>query len=143
MYAKKTSVPVERSKLEIESILKKYGASSFGYMNQQQGAVILFELNGKRIRFLLPLPPYPSQNATNKAIEEHNQLCRSKWRSLVLCIKAKLESASSNITTLEQEFMAHIVLPNGRTVGEVMIPQIEASYEDNKMPPMLSSGFKE
>lgn len=140
MYAAKTAVPIDRSKAEIEKILEKYGASAFGYMSQESGSVVMFEIAGKRIRFVLPLPKYPASNATNKAITEHQQLCRSKWRSLVLCIKAKLESVSSGITTLEQEFMAHIVLPSGATVGQVMLPQIEKSYETNEMPPLLNSG---
>lgn len=137
MYAEKTRVPIDQSKAEIEKILAKYGASSFGYVTKAQGAVVMFEVHKRRIQFTLPLPEYPSDNATNRDISDHQQLCRSKWRSLVLCIKSKLESVSSGITTLEQEFMAHIVLPSGVTVGQVMIPQIEKSYETNKMPPLL------
>lgn len=142
MYASKTAVPIDRSKAEIETILKKYGASAFGYMTQNSSSLIMFEVHGKRIQFSLPLPPYPKENSTNKALSDHAQLCRSKWRSLVLCIKAKLESVSAGITTLEQEFMAHIVLPSGVTVGQVMLPQIEKSYETNEMPPLLIEAAK-
>lgn len=136
-YAEKTEVTVDRSKTEIERILSKYEASAFGFMTQKDGAVILFELHGKRVRFSLPLPAYPDSRATNQALSKYQQVCRSKWRSLTLCIKAKLESVDSGITTLEQEFMAQIVLPSGATVGEVMLPQIEKSYSTNKMPPLL------
>lgn len=65
---------------------------------------------------------------------------RRRWRCLVIAIKAKLECVESGITTLEDEFMAHIVLPNGQTVGHVMLPQINASYEDGEMPPLLGYG---
>jgi len=54
-----------------------------------------------------------------------------------LAIKAKLECVEAGITTLEQEFMAHILLPNGSTVGEVVLPEIEASYQNKTMPPLL------
>jgi len=136
-YAQSTHVPIDRSQSEIKKILSKYGAGGFAYGESGIQAVVMFELAGRRIKFLLPMPHKPSQNATQASIKTYEQLCRSRWRCLVLAIKAKLECVASGITTLEQEFLAHIVLPNGQTVGTVMIPQIAASYESGKMPPLL------
>lgn len=101
--------------------------------------MVMFELEGRRIRFMLPLPQSPVANTyrSAKTVAAYEQLMRSRWRSLVLGIKAKLECVDSKITTLEQEFLAHIVLPNGATVGEVMAPQIEHAYQNNEMPPLL------
>ncbi len=139
-YAEKTSVPVDRSQGEIKKILAKYGASGFAYGEQGNRSVVMFEMAARRIKFILPMPNPPSPNATQASIKTYEQLCRSRWRCLVLAIKAKLECVESGITTLEQEFMAHIVLPNGRTVGEVMTPQIESAYGNGKMPPLLGYG---
>jgi len=36
-----------------------------------------------------------------------------------------------------KEFMAHIVLPNGQTVGEAVTPRIEQAYQTGEMPPLL------
>ena len=33
--------------------------------------------------------------------------------------------------------MAHIVLPDGKTVGQLMRPQIITAYDTGKMPPLL------
>lgn len=132
-YASDTKVPVSRSQVEVQTVLKKYGATGFAYGEQGPLNLVMFEMQGRRIKFILPMPiqrECPSQ----KFFE---QKCRSQWRALVLAIKAKLQSVESGITTLEQEFMAHIVLPSGQTVGEVMIPQIELSYQNKKMPPLL------
>lgn len=136
-YAEKTSVPVDRSQAEIKKILTKYGATAFAFAEGSNNAMMMFELKGKRIMFKLPLPQKCSSSATQASIKTYEQICRSKWRSLVLGIKAKLECVASEITTLEQEFMAQIVLPNGQTVGDVMIPQISDSYKNNQMPPLL------
>lgn len=136
-YAKNTSVPIDRSQGEIRKIITKHGASGFVFGEQGELAVIGFELQGRRIKFLLPMPTPPSKNATQASIKTYEQLCRSKWRCLVLAIKAKLECVEGGITTLEQEFMAHIVLPNGQTVGQAVLPQISQSYKDGKMPPLL------
>lgn len=94
--------------------------------------MIMFELGGKRIKFTLPLP-----SSVDLSTKKWEQLHRTRWRCLLLAIKAKLECVESKITTLEQEFMAHIMLPNGSTVGETMLPQIEKTYTSGKMPPML------
>ena len=137
MYASKTSVPVDRSQAEIKKILSKYGATAFAFAEGNGNAMLMFELKNRRIMFKLPLPTPPTPNASTATVKTYEQICRSRWRSLVLGIKAKLECVSSGITTLEQEFMAHIVLPNGATVGDVMVPQIAMSYERNEMPPLL------
>lgn len=136
-YASKTSVPIDRSQAEIKKILSKYGATGFAYGEQGTRAVVMFEMAARRIKFILPMPNPPSPNATLASTKTYEQLCRSRWRCLVLAIKAKLECVESGITTLEQEFMAHIVLPNGKTVGEAVIPQIAQSYTDGHMPPLL------
>lgn len=136
-YAEKTSVPIDRSQSEIRKILGKHGATGFAYGEQGPLSIVMFELAGRRIKFILPMPTAPSKNATQASIRTFDQLCRSRWRCLVLAIKAKLECVESGITTLEQEFMAHIVLPSGATVGQVMLPQIESSYRSGKMPPLL------
>lgn len=136
-YAVKTSVPIERSQNEIRKVLGKYKATAFAYGEQGDLSLVQFEMAGRRIKFVLPMPHSPSQNATQASIKTYDQLCRSRWRCLVLAIKAKLECVESGITTLEQEFMAHIVLPNGKTVGDVMSPQIQIAYDQKKMPPLL------
>jgi len=47
----------------------------------------------------------------------HDQACRVRWRGVVLLLKGKLEIVRLGISTVEREFMADLVLPNGRTLG--------------------------
>lgn len=53
------------------------------------------------------------------------------------CIKAKLESIESGIETFEDAFLAHIMMPDGATVGEHAKPMIARSYESGTMQPLL------
>lgn len=143
MYAENTSVPVDRSQGEIKKILTKYGATAFGFAEAADRAMVQFEMKGRRIKFILPMPVHGKQKnkkGWTMGQDQVAQLCRSRWRALVIAIKAKLECVESGITTLEQEFMAHIVLPSGQTVGDVMTPQIEQSYQTKQMPPLLGMG---
>lgn len=67
---------------------------------------------------------------------------RTRWRALLLVIKAKLEAVESNIATFEDEFLAHVLLPNQQTVAEYIGPTVAQIYETGRMPParQLTSG---
>lgn len=52
-------------------------------------------------------------------------------------IKAKLEVVESGISVLDEEFLAQIVLPDGSTAGDFLVPQIERVYESGDMPKMI------
>lgn len=154
-YASDTTVSSEKSQAEIRTILNRYGASKFGYLEEENRAAIMFEIHNRRIRFILPLPsrtdkqflftPHRHQQRSIEAQHEaYEQAIRQRWRALTLALKAKLEAVESGIATFEEEFMAYVMLPSGQTVGEWMQPQIAASYESGKMPPlMLSAGEPE
>lgn len=132
-FASTTSVPVARTQDEIRNLLLKYGATGFMFGQGQGQALVMFEMKSRRIKFILPLP----KNLNSKS---EQQLERTRWRCLLLAIKAKLECASTGITTFEQEFMAHIVMPNGLTVAENITTQIDSAYKSGQMPPLLGAG---
>lgn len=152
-YAVNTSVSIAKTKADIEELIQKAGASQFVSGYRDNLAVIGFSLSDRQIRFVLPLPEKNSpefqltpgrkqKRSEEQAYAAWEQSCRSRWRSLFLVIKAKLEAVDSGISTIEREFFYDIVLPNGKTVGELMAPQIEDAYTTGKMPallPMLDS----
>lgn len=146
-YAEGTSVASDRSRAEIERILERYGATSFMYGWQQGSAVVAFEANGRRIRFILPLPARDDDafmytaagrvRAETSRREAYEQAVRQRWRALALVIKAKLEAVESGISEFDSEFLANIVLPDNSTAGEFMLPQIDEVYRTGRMPALL------
>ena len=131
--------------------MTRYGATEFVYGTKPEWAVVAFKMVGRQIRFMLPLPDrnspefteyqrgYSTYQRTPEATYKlHEQAIRQKWRALALVIKAKLEAVESGITEFEDEFLAHIVLPNGQTMGEFAKPQIAQAYESGDMPPLLT-----
>lgn len=150
-YARNTQVSAERSRAEIERTLRRYGASTFGYANKEGAAMVEFTIGNRRIRFILPMPSMSDESythnsrgrarATDAAIKLWEQATRQKWRALALVVKAKLEAVESGITTLEQEFLAHIVIPGGKTVGDVFIPRIQQAYATGKVPALEWEGM--
>lgn len=147
-YAQGTTVSSDKSRAEIEATLRRYGATSFMYGSAPDRAVIAFEALDRRVRFELPMPSpldvafvmTPGRKKTRTTTQAHaawEQACRQKWRALALCIKAKLEAVESGITTFEAEFLAHIVLPNGRTVHDEVAPTVSIAYQSGKVVPLL------
>lgn len=146
-YAERTEVSSDRSRAEIERTLRRYGATAFAYGWDSQAATLMFEIAARRILFRLPMPnptearftrtPTGKDRSPSAAEAAFEQAVRQRWRALALVIKAKLEAVTAGITTVEQEFLAHIVMPDGRTVGEHARPAIASAYETGDMPPML------
>jgi len=148
-FAANTSVSVDRSKIEIERTLTRYGAEQFMSGWREGQAVIAFRLNNRLVRFTLPLPDKnsndfrltPTGRARRNSAEVEKlweQACRQRWRALALTIKAKLEAIECGIATFEEEFLAHIVLPSGKgTVKDWLLPQIQKLYETGKMPVLI------
>ena len=148
-YAENTTVPADRSRAEIERTLQRYGADGFMYGWEATRAVIQFSAHDRYIRFVIEMPdredfaltPARGNRRSEDAIQSaFEQASRQRWRALALVIKAKLEAVAANITTFESEFLAHILLPDGTTVGDWVQPQVAAAYETGNMPKMLPMG---
>ncbi|MDD7812601.1 hypothetical protein PP713_08530 [Mycobacterium sp. CSUR Q5927] len=147
-YAADTSVSTERSRAEIERTLRRWGADQFMYGWTDQAAVVGFVMQGRQVKFVVPMPDRndrkfthtPSRGTRRSATqheEAYEQACRQRWRALNLVIKAKLEAVESGISTFDVEFLGHLVLPNGQTVADTVVPRVVEAYETNTMPTLL------
>jgi len=147
-YAKNTDVSPDKTLMEIQATLKRYQASKFGFIDEGDKIGVAFEMSGRRVRFVLPLPkpgdpvtrnkgggPQGNRGAYNANLYE--QAVRQCWRALLLCIKAKLESVEARIETFDEAFMAQLILPSGETMAQWAIPQLAKAFESGKMPPLL------
>ena len=151
-YASDTSVSSDRSQAEIKSTLQRYGASRYAFFEEDERSAIVFKFNHRRLRFDLPLPSrtadgfvyrfYDGKKTDSvlpigKQRDKWEQACRQRWRALALAIKAKLEAVESGITTFEEEFLAHIVMPNGKTIGEHIVPQVPQICDTGVLPKLI------
>lgn len=123
-YAQNTSVPSRHTKGEIEKELSRFGASGFVAGWQDGIAAICFIMGGISYRYSIKI-----------ADDEKEE--RRLWRSLLLCIKGKLVAVSDGLKTFEQEFIGSIVMPNGKTADEIILPQIQEARRLGIMPTLL------
>jgi hypothetical protein len=136
-YAENTSVAFEKSIAEIITLIKRAGAQQIGQFESDDHFAIQFVLADRLIRFRVPLPgldTIPARNGNNVALnlpqrkERLAQSHRQRGRALLLVIKAKLESVESGIETLEQAFLAHVVMADGATVYERIAEPLAVEY---------------
>jgi hypothetical protein len=169
LFAAHTSVAVDKTKGELERLLVKHGAAQYGTAHDDANgfAVVYFALGGRQIRLQIPIPK-PDAYADPKlgswqnkranhatpqtwdrlgeasraqwVREQWEQACRTRWRCMLLIVKAKLELIGMSLSTIDREFLADITLPDGRSVGEWLKPGIEKAYLGGAMPRMLGMG---
>jgi hypothetical protein len=119
-YAARTHVPVEKTRSEIEQLVKNYGAKGFVGGWHENMARVEFLCRDRHIRLTVPV----------SAKEQEN---RAKWRLLFLMVKAKLAAVDSKVVTFEQAFVGDIVMPEtGKTVWESVSEPVRIAYETKK-----------
>lgn len=151
-YAEQTTVPADRSRADIERTLTRYGATTFSYGWTGGRAAIEFAMQGRHIRFVLPLPDRDDEDFTHTATGkirsastaagEYDKAVRQRWRAMHLMVLAKLEGVTAGIVTFEQEFLPHTVLPSGRTVFEEIAPAVSLAYASNSVIPLQIEGAR-
>jgi hypothetical protein len=154
-FAEGTEVPVARSRGEIEALVEQHGATKFMSFFEEGRAVIAFGMKERLIRFTIALPGRDEERftrdpratwrkrSTEAAEKAYKAEERRIWRALLLVIKAKLEAVQSEITTFEQEFLPFIVLADGQTVGDTIIPQLGRSPSSLDITRMLPAPTRE
>ena len=121
-YATGTQISEQETRLEVLRLLVRNGCrNAEAGLNAAKHGVCKFEVAGRKVRMLLPLPDEGPFGTGNERAR--------RWRVLLLLLKAKLEAVDSGISTVQDEFMAHIAMPNGQTAGEIMAPQISEAYQ--------------
>ena len=140
-YAAKTTVAFEKSVSEIVMLIKRAGAKQIGQMDDADFFAIQFVIVDRMIRFRLPLPKLaemPTHDGRGfslnpkQRIDKLDQTKRQRGRALRLVINAKLESVESGIETLEQAFLAHVVMADGKTIYDRISSGIALEYQTGR-----------
>lgn len=146
-FAEGTRVEIETTRAELERLLRGYGADAVVMGWDGATSTIAFRLRGRHVRYTIERPSrsesivssYPSgkprpAHAIPEAIAAEY---RRRWRALLLVVKAKLELIAAGDSDFDDEFLTHVMLPDGSLVRDWMGPQIEQVYETGAMPSLL------
>jgi hypothetical protein len=149
-FASDTDVSPENSRAELERMLRKVGCVRFAWRMEPDGAALAFELGDRRFRLDVPMPQRSDRLVTHTPTGELRrtdringalaQLERTRWRTLVLAVKAKLAAVEVGLSTLEEAFLADVLLPSGRTVAEETREPIALAYQGVAVPLLTTRG---
>ena len=145
-YAQGTKVDTNRSKVEIERTLERFGATGFmfGRDDDERVFIVGFRRNGRGYRFVLPMVDReqfrynkPRSSWQKRGAERADttidklvdQETKRRWRSLANLVKATLDATDTGIIDFDTAMMPHLVLPDGRTMGQAIGPQVDAALE--------------
>lgn len=144
LYAEGTTVSPARSRAELDQLVTRYG---FAVGWDTDRAAVQFRAHERLVRFVVVIPDAgepqfaKTRRGAVRTLTARREAAaaeeRRRWRSLLLAIKAKFELVATGITTFEEEFAVHVVLPDGRTVGELLLPAITTAYETGTTPALL------
>lgn len=136
-YAADTEVAPEKSKQQLERLLKDHGAKEFHSGWDAERDIIEFGFRNLQIRFILKRPKrgdFVRYRSPERAMEQAD---RQRWRALYLVVRAKLEAVESGLAVIENEFLANIVTASNQTIGEILQPRLAAGDFDVRraLPP--------
>ncbi|UUL76170.1 hypothetical protein NG819_19925 [Pseudarthrobacter sp. Fe7] len=143
-YTRGDSYSSEASRKHIRQALEDYGATDITFGQRGGMGAVAFKGDGRQFRIVMQLQQSEGalavrgdiadsrlHEANAKGLERIN---RKSWHTLASAIDAKLGAAAAGISTLESEFLAHVVLPGNHTVLDQLEPVIESAYRSGQRP---------
>lgn len=138
-YAENTKVTVESSRGDITGILAKHGVQRMGWFSEPEADTLQFEVDGRSYRFRIERPTWAqiTDRFVNQKTPEGERTAvdaewRRRWRANVLLLKAKLEFAEGDASTIARELMPYMLVANNQTLEEAIlggkIPLLEAKH---------------
>lgn len=142
-YAEGTEVTIRRSQEEVTRLLKKVGAVRIVATEDEpaNAGVIMFELHARRIQVAIPYPALTERRfALRPRIKPETAWEAEKrrlWRVAVIRLKVDLETTEGDAAAFQNRLLPYTVLPNGRTVGEMVTGAVEDAVATGTMPTFL------
>lgn len=151
-----TTVPVSRSQEQIRTLLREFGATSFEFGEAELDgitwAAVGFAADGHRFRIRVPLKPV-DEAALQRRVRRSNkpakvlradaveQESKRIWRVLAWNLKARLEAVAEGVETLEEAFLAHLLIGGtSETVYDTLVRQGTVALDTHLTPRQLPAG---
>jgi hypothetical protein len=128
-----TATSGDKALAEIQRILQQFGCNKFGVMTDWTEGVLMvqFEWRGARVSFPANFKGYASAWLKENPWTTRKSLTKDQWEAKALeigsvavysilrdWIKAQVVAVETGLVSMEEVFMAHILLPNGQRMIE-------------------------
>lgn len=116
-----TEVPVVKSQDKIRQMLIKHGGGRVAFISDPplEGFQAVVQIDGK---------PYSIKIMAHlRAKRDPEAECRRIWRVLYHHMKGIFEAADSGVMEFREMMLPYIIASDGRTVGEHILPKLDAA----------------
>ena len=123
-----TEVPVARSQQKLRELLLRNGATGIAIVSQppQEGFQAMVKIDGAI--YTIRISAVCKSKAVQSAIEQEE---RRVWRVLFHHLKGIFEASQSGVMEFKEMVMPYIVTKDGRTIAEILIPQLDKAVKTN------------
>jgi hypothetical protein len=150
-YTRGDSFSIGDSREHAERALLAFGATDVRSSQRGDLSAIAFRACGRQFRIVISLPDPRGAaagvggdagkfNGPETTLKVRELSARRFWHSFALWIDAKLAAVAAGVSTLESEFLAHVVLPGNRTVIDELEPVIASAYRSGQRPSIEIAG---
>lgn len=140
-----TTVRVENSQAELTRELAKYGIFMVQHTQTDRVFSIAFQVEIEEIKRPITVRvdvPYQRSDDEEDRLGFREQ--RRKYRVLFFYVKGLLVAWDGGLKAFMDIFMAHVVLPGGRTVSQDLLPKYQMAIESGELSEVrLLSGGEE
>lgn len=125
-YAKRSQVPQSKTRMEIETLLEKWGCSKVGILADHETNEVEVQFFWKQddrtwaARFSVNLAP---DNVCDTQRQQEMD-SRGKMRALLYYLRSAFSAVDVGIITAEQVFLPWLVTGTGETVGQALLPKL-------------------
>ena len=130
-YAEGTTVPVSKSRMDMQGLLDSNGCTAFGFEKIEGGDALYFKLGGRSYRIVIRKPTAEEQRAHNQKRyrQWYNRVLaddieaeyRRRWRANLMLLKTKLEFFDEDDPgEMSRELMPWLVLESGQTLEQAI-----------------------
>jgi len=130
-YAEKTSVPVSRSKEQIEAMLLKVGVEKFAYMLDSVHTLLMFSYGGIPYRIQIDIPSRDTWEGSEKS---RDQEIRRLWRVAWLIVKNRVVFIEEGGEPFQAAFMPYMAVEGDSTLYEKMQGALEEGKISKALP---------
>jgi len=129
-----TSIRSEKSQADITRELNRYGIYEVQHTIQNGKFSVAFRVELEEVSVPLMVRidvPYNKEEDTEDNVGWKKQ--RVLYRTLYYYIKALLNTWDNGLKTFTEIFMSHLVLPNGGTIEQMLLPKLQRAITEGKM----------
>jgi hypothetical protein len=136
----RTSVAITKSQEEIRKLIMAHKGFGVAFVSEHDPQGEMPPQEGFHAKVMIENKPYSVRIvATLKKSRDMDKEARRVWRVLYYHMKSVFEAADSGVMEFRELMLPYILMPNGTTISENILPQLDAKLAGNPER-LLSAG---